>query len=627
MINDFYAYLFVLAGIILLQGSSLTVAISARIQVHPMNISLNPGVKVTLDCLVQNGGPADTIQWFKDDQPIIVRQRHSSSPRESSRLSLINITQTNAGRYECRISKGAESDTDLYYLNVEGEPVITKLSTEIVAMEDEDKRIPCEAIGWPKPKIRWKRDNEYIKDDENYEIEAHPTLNRVTLLIKAANEDHEGEFFCEASNSYGTVEKMVWIMIRYQLQKILVKSHFVVARSGSNTTLVCQAPYAIMESSTEGWSFNGKQLPHNQIETFQADKLLLVTLLHIHNVSKQDSGLYECFVHSLRNEGRNNITLIVDEKDNLQNISSILETVQTATNRQVQLKCITFNSPFLEVKNVWFFRGIILNETDPRYATYAYQFNSSETWHITQMSLWIRNVSHSDFGIYSCVVNSSVGMSLKNISLVQMEAEIDFSSSGQPEEKNTLIILFPLVAGGLLILTTASLFLRRLQKKRHDQKHQEEINDGEFIYDVFVTFSTKDHQWVANKLIPFLERQRINYCIHSRDFELGRPLVDNMAESVYSSRKVLAVMSKNYMESKFCRGELEMALHRSKTGRDGSLLVVTIDGIKKKKMPKALRESTFVDYHSDTGNSWEKKLMRFLGQTEEKNSNLLNTKL
>ena len=100
-----------------------------------------------------------------------------------------------------------------------------------------------------------------------------------------------------------------------------------------------------------------------------------------------------------------------------------------------------------------------------------------------------------------------------------------------------------------------------------------------------------------------------------------------MAESVYSSRKVLAVMSKNYMESKFCRGELEMALYRSKVGKDGSLLVVTIDEIKKKKLPKALRESTFVDYHSDKGSAWEKKLMRFLEQTVEKNPNIFNTKL
>ena len=136
-------------------------------------------------------------------------------------------------------------------------------------------------------------------------------------------------------------------------------------------------------------------------------------------------------------------------------------------------------------------------------------------------------------------------------------------------------------------------------------------------YDVFVTFSNKDSQWVTDNLIPLLERNSLKYCIHSRDFELGRALVDNMAESVYSSRKVLAVMSKNYMDSKFCRGELEMALHRSRVAHEGSLLVVRIDGIKKKKMPKALREQTFVDYQTDKErNNWEKKLLRFLIDTE-----------
>lgn len=155
----------------------------------------------------------------------------------------------------------------------------------------------------------------------------------------------------------------------------------------------------------------------------------------------------------------------------------------------------------------------------------------------------------------------------------------------------------------------------------------EKAAEGEFTYDVFVTFSSKDRHWVSTKLTPLLESHQLKYCIHSRDFELGRALVDNMAESVYSSRKVLAVLSKNYVDSKFCRGELEMALYRSKVGRDGSLLVVTIDGIKKNKLPKALRESTFVDYHSDTGrSSWEKKLLRLLVQ-EDNNQNVFNTKL
>jgi len=142
-------------------------------------------------------------------------------------------------------------------------------------------------------------------------------------------------------------------------------------------------------------------------------------------------------------------------------------------------------------------------------------------------------------------------------------------------------------------------------------------SDGEIKYDVFVTFSNKDSQWVMKNVIPLLEKNRLKYCIHSRDFELGRPLVDNMAESVYSSRKVLAVMSKNYMDSKFCRGELDMALHRSRGANKGSLLIVRIDGIKKKKLPRALREQTFVDYHSDKERtSWEKKLLRFLVETE-----------
>lgn len=61
-----------------------------------------------------------------------------------------------------------------------------------------------------------------------------------------------------------------------------------------------------------------------------------------------------------------------------------------------------------------------------------------------------------------------------------------------------------------------------------------------------------------------------------------------------------------------------MALYRSKIAHEGSLLVVRIDGIRKKKLPKALREQIFVDYHSDKDrSSWEKKLLRLLVETEQ----------
>ncbi|XP_074624222.1 contactin-3-like isoform X1 [Acropora palmata] len=629
----------IVIGLIQLLGSTLIAAISARIQADPISISLSTGVNVTLDCLVQNGVPADSIHWFKNGQPISISEDSSSKLHERARVALRNITQADAGKYECKIVKGEEFDTDVYYLNVKGPPAITQLSDEVGGMENQDLRIPCEANGWPKPNIQWKtEDGVYINDDNKYGIEANPTLDRVTLLIKAANSDHEGEYFCEASNSYGTVEDSVYVMVQHDVEplKVFVKSHFVVARKGSNVTLTCEVPGTFWQTSSVRWFLTNTRLPTSQSVEFYAEQEhgLMISVLHIQNVSEKDRGLYKCDVSDDRGSTCNNITLIVDEKENLQNISTKWEKVQVSPNGKAHLKCVTSHSPFLVVNYFWLFRGTLLNESGTllnesgtHFATYTHQFNPTSIWGATEMSLWIKNVSDLNFGKYSCVVNSSVGMSWRTIHLVRVKKGIDYSLRGQPKNERILIILFPVMAGGVLAVIATLFSLRRLQKTRQGHKHAEEINDGEFKYDVFVTFSTKDHQWVSNKLIPVLEARRFKYCIHSRDFELGRALVDNMAESVYSSRKVVAVVSKNYLESKFCRGELEMALHRSKTGRDGSLFAITIDGIMKKKLPKALRESPVVDYHCDTENSWEKKLMRFLAQHTMNNANMFNTKL
>lgn len=139
------------------------------------------------------------------------------------------------------------------------------------------------------------------------------------------------------------------------------------------------------------------------------------------------------------------------------------------------------------------------------------------------------------------------------------------------------------------------------------------VNGRQFRYDVFVTFSSQDLNWVNKELLPLLEKQKLNYCIHDRDFEIGKPVVDNMAESVYTSRKVLAVMSHNYMSSKFCRGELEMALYRSTEMGDSSVIVMRIDGVDRSKLPKALRNRTFLDHYDFTERkTWEERLIKHL---------------
>ena len=84
----------------------------------PMETSFNPGLNVTLKCQIVGGGPADTIQWYKDDQPINIQKQFSSS--QWSEMTLINITKADSGEYKCTVWKKEENDSDVFDLHVNG---------------------------------------------------------------------------------------------------------------------------------------------------------------------------------------------------------------------------------------------------------------------------------------------------------------------------------------------------------------------------------------------------------------------------------------------------------------------------------------------------------------------------
>ena len=135
--------------------------------------------------------------------------------------------------------------------------------------------------------------------------------------------------------------------------------------------------------------------------------------------------------------------------------------------------------------------------------------------------------------------------------------------------------------------------------------------DEDLINRLFISYSSKDFGWVTDNLISILEKHSIDYSIHSRDFEIGIPIVQNMADSVYGSRQVLVVLSENYLASNFCREELHMAIQRGLEGGDSSLIFVMIKNLKKKKLPAALRTKRLLDFDKHKRKQdWEEKIVR-----------------
>lgn len=120
---------------------------------------------------------------------------------------------------------------------------------------------------------------------------------------------------------------------------------------------------------------------------------------------------------------------------------------------------------------------------------------------------------------------------------------------------------------------------------------------------------------METKLLPLLEKHHLSYCIHYKHFAVGKPFRDNMAESVYISHKVIALFSRNFVKSSYCKYELDLAIGRLLSLRDRCLAVIRIDKVDSNMLPKELKDKSFIDYSNATERRiWKRKLLEFLRQ-------------
>ena len=73
----------------------------------------------------------------------------------------------------------------------------------------------------------------------------------------------------------------------------------------------------------------------------------------------------------------------------------------------------------------------------------------------------------------------------------------------------------------------------------------------EYKYDVFISYSHKDEDWVVNTLLPALENAGLKVCIDFRDFEAGIPSLVNMEDAVDESRQTVLVLTPNWSDSEW----------------------------------------------------------------------------
>ena len=114
---------------------------------------------------------------------------------------------------------------------------------------------------------------------------------------------------------------------------------------------------------------------------------------------------------------------------------------------------------------------------------------------------------------------------------------------------------------------------------------------NETMYDIFISYSSMDSDWVVDQLVNPLESldPPYNLCVHERDFLIGVSISDNMEKAIEESKCTICVISNNWLESDWCQYEFRVAHCMATVKKQSRLLVILKDKIPKNKVKGVLK--------------------------------------
>ncbi|CAC5404912.1 unnamed protein product [Mytilus coruscus] len=130
--------------------------------------------------------------------------------------------------------------------------------------------------------------------------------------------------------------------------------------------------------------------------------------------------------------------------------------------------------------------------------------------------------------------------------------------------------------------------------------------DDNFQFDAFVSYSENDRWFPKDYMIELLEKQKgLRLCIHHRDFIAGSAIAENITNAIHNSRKFVCILTNNFLESKWCMYEFNIALEDIVVSRQGknSIIIVKLLRTDFRNIPREMRyvmnDDTYLDYPDD----------------------------
>ncbi|TNN56957.1 Neural cell adhesion molecule L1 [Liparis tanakae] len=337
------------------------------------------GQTVELECIVQ-GLPTPKVSWLRRDGEM--SESRVIKEMFNRRLRFNNISESDAGEYQCMAENSQGKATHTYTVTVEASPHWIKEPPSQLYAPGETVKLHCQADGIPAPTISWTINGIALSETDK-DIRRSVTKSG-SLTLNDVNLGDTAVYQCQASNKHGTILTNTNVYVIELPPQILTED--------GNTYTFIEGQNALLECVTFGSprpEVTWESVSSSSLLEDPRVKPLANGLLEISNVTHDDEGIYTCSVQ--------NTNLSVNAELEVLNRTVILsppQDLKVQRGNTTIFTCLSLVDPKLGSPLIQWRKNnqkISESHTDGKYT-------------IDGPDLKINNVEEDDEGVYTCQV-------------------------------------------------------------------------------------------------------------------------------------------------------------------------------------------------------------------------------
>ncbi|XP_050956524.1 neuronal cell adhesion molecule-like isoform X8 [Labeo rohita] len=351
------------------------------------------GETLEMECIA-DGLPTPVVSWVKRNGDI--PSGRASFLNFDKTLRITDVSEADAGEYRCNAKNQHGSVHHTIRVTVNAAPYWISAPRNLVLAPKEMGIITCRAAGHPKPTLRWLMNGLPIEDAPN---EASRRLEGDTLIFSEVQTGSSAVYQCNASNQHGYLLSNAFVNVLAEPPRVLTQPNIIYQVIRNKPALLECLTFGSPVPTITWFKDSRSSMLEGNAYVFHENGTL-----EIHMSQPTNSGKYTCVARNNLGISENHVYLEVKEPTR---ILRPPEYRVVQRNRDVVFECKAKHDPSLVPTVTWLKDDGELPDDD--------------RFRVDSDSLTITDVTESDAGTYTCVMNTTLDQDSASAQLTVVE--------------------------------------------------------------------------------------------------------------------------------------------------------------------------------------------------------------